>query len=67
MCLGWGLGLRGLALSFNFPHLSRVILGSNLFEHHFPPRYENVELTDVWVRGDGGTNCTCKARVLPGW
>lgn len=49
VCRGWGLGLRGLGLSFNSLHLLRVIWGKqfNLFEHHFPPRHEDVELPDV--------------------
>lgn len=69
MCIGWGLGLRGPGLSFNSPHLLRVILGMqfNLFEHHFPPRHEDVELPDMLAQGDGGMNWTFKAGLLPGW
>lgn len=49
VCVGWGLDFKGLGLSFNAPCLLCVILGkqSYLFEHQFPPRFEDVELTDV--------------------
>lgn len=55
VCIGWGLGLRGPGLSFNSSHLLRVILSMqiNLFEHHFPPKHEDVELPDVLAQGDG--------------
>lgn len=55
MCIGRGLGLRGPGLSFNSFHLFRVIWGKqfNLFEHHFPPRHEDVELPDVLAQDDG--------------
>lgn len=49
VCVGWGIDSKGLGLSFNAPHLLCVILGrqSYLFEHQFPPRFEDVELMDV--------------------
>jgi hypothetical protein len=42
-----------------------VILGrqSNLFEHQFPPRLDDVELTDVLVR-EMGNDCAFKAGVI---
>lgn len=55
VCVGWGLNFKGLGLSFNAPHsLSVIWVSSAVFEHQFPSRFEDVELTAVLVKGDGG-------------
>lgn len=55
VCIGWGLGLRGLGSNFDSPPLLRVMWDKqpDLFEHQFPPRFEDVEITNMSQWRDG--------------